>query len=130
MKYQLSSPHFSKRCGGGDCWYEDTDCRLSLTGFYITSCSNLTNTLFHISYIIPSLHLVRNMITMLMALTESLTEEEEALLIIYNSAARAWFCGRGWGGVRSQVSSRTIIIYNIIMLMALNEILKLLINNT
>ena len=99
-------------------------------GFYITSCSNLSNTLFHISYIIPSLHLVRNMIIMLMALTESLTEEEEALLISYNSAARAWFCGRGWGGVRSQVSSRTIIIYNIIMLMALNEILKLLINNT
>ena len=51
----------------------------------ITSCSNLTNTLFHISYINPSLHLVRNMIIMLMALNESLTEEEEALLISYNS---------------------------------------------
>ena len=38
------------------------------------------------------------MIIMLMALNESLTEEEEALLIIYNSAARAWLCGRGWGG--------------------------------
>ena len=33
-----------------------------------------------------------------MALTESLTEEEEALLISYNSAARAQLCGRGWGG--------------------------------
>ena len=37
----------------------------------ITSCSNLTNTLFHISYINPSLHLVRNMIIMLMNEWES-----------------------------------------------------------
>ena len=53
----------------------------------ITSCSNLTNTLFHISYINPSLHLLRIMIIMLMALNDSLTEEEEALLISFNRAA-------------------------------------------